>query len=1765
MKKESNRRFFNTPNTSKITQLNISALLFLITFLTGPIYANTWAHGDLNGNYKVDTNDLRLFIEQWLDTSGCSGLGCADFDSQNGVNMTDIAMLAKNMGKKLLFINEVMAANDKTLQDPQEPGEYPDWIEIYNASDQRIYLGGLYLTDNKDVPNKFLIPGSVYVDANSFVVFIADNETAQGSKHTNFKIKADGDDIYLFSTNAVTLIDGIEFGQQVSDISYGRYPNGNDNWRFMGYPTPGTQNNGGYLGMVEDTKFSVDRGFYNSPFQVRIASDTDGATVRYTTDGKDPIDPNGTVYYDSTPIQITKTTCLRARATKAGWLPSNTDTQTYIFISDIINQPATRPDANWPLPGQSSATNYQLIDYEMDPDVTTNPSYADLMDDALLAIPSISIVTDLKNLFNQTAGIYVNCGDYGSNPNGDPGWLRGDAWKRPVSVELINPDGSKGFQINAGLGMRGVTSCSDNNPKHAFRLFFENRFGGGPLNYPLFGSEGANSFDRVDLRCEQNYSWNFASCAHNTAVREVFCRDLLKAMDEPTSLSRYYHLYINGVYWGLYQTDERPESNYGKTYFSGNNDDYDTVKPNRSWPRSMEVVDGNFAAYKRLWQACKDGFETDLKYFKVQGQNTNGTPNPAYERLVDANNLIDFMLSIFYTGDFDGPISSWYGDRIPNNFFGLYNRVNPDGFKYFRHDGEHTLGIISNCTVGDTSRDRTGPYTASDLMNFIEGCPVQPWASQICIGFNPQTIHQYLTVHPEYKLHFADRVQKFFFNNGPMTVTGAQNLFMSRAVEIDSAIIAESARWGSASLTKSQWLTAISWVADTYMPVRTGNVITQFKNEGWFPNVDAPVFYINGSPQHGGLLPSPPDSLTMTATAGTIYYTLDGTDPRTPLTGAIHGTEYTDACSLSQPTKVMARAQSGGVWSALSEAVYDIGVVKNNLRISEIMYHPSDAPAGDPNAEFIELKNIGSSSINLRWTQFTKGIHFTFPNVSLSAGSYIVVVKDTAAFTAEYGGGINIAGQYTGSLDNNGERIRLEDAIGETILDFDYKDGWRNITDGDGYSLTINDETNADLDSWAKQDSWSASTNFSGSPGAADTGPRWGDVVINEVLAHQDSHTEDWIELHNTTASPINITGFFLSDSDSNLTKYQIPSTTIPANGYVVFTEKYDFGSYFAFSENGETAYLTGKKDGNGSLTGYRQKEDFGASQKDVSFGRHLKSTGTYNFAPMSAQTPDAANAYPKVGPIIISEIMYHPEKFWGDWNAEYIELYNTSGSTVNLYDANGLGWKITSGINYIFPNGTSLASHSYLLLVKNTVAFYNQYGSVPGGVQIFQWTSGRLDNDGEQIEISMPGDIDEGGQQQYIRIDRVTYSNGSHPENFDGVTDPWSVYADGQGYSLTKVNYALYGNDPNAWAAYSPSPGQAGSPPTPPSKATSPNPSQGATGRPLTQTLSWANGGGATSYDVYFGTDSTPDETEFKTNTTGTSYNPGTLLSTTTYYWRINAKNFAGTTTGDVWNFTTVDFFPIDNFEQYTATGHATVPTPVPSGTLRKVWIDGRFYTKFTLPSSDPNYKKVKSGSYAQLSNDPCDGKKTYAHYQPGNIVISGTKSMKLYYDNDGTVTWDSDLYGTNPSTTTCTSLVKYSEVRAAIDNAARITQASQESLGLTRNWSSFQTLKISFYGDPNNTLKTGSNAENLWVGLADGSDMGNPAVVYYSDVTKLKISAWQNWSIPLSDFTTIKPSLNLANIARIHIGIGNRASPPSSGGGTGIIFIDDIELRSE
>ena len=1137
---------------------------------------------------------------------------------------------------------------------------------------------------------------------------------------------------------------------------------------FFVAPSPGTYNTASTIAFVSDTKFNPDRGFYSNAFSLTITSATANATIYYTTDGTEPAPGNGLIY--TGPISVTGTRTIRAAAYRAGYQPSDVDTHTYIFVNDVVNQSPTGAAP----PGWPTSWGANVVDYGMDPDIVNNPAWGTTIREDLKALPSFSIVTSLSNLFDSVNGIYAN-------PSG-----AGKTWERPASLELIYPDGTKGFHINCGLRIRGGFSRSTDNPKHAFRIFFRNEYGQGKLKYPLFASQnGTSELDGFDIRTFQNYSWSFQGDPNCVFLRDVLARDTQLAMGQQGERGEYYHLYVNGQYWGLYNTCERPEASFAATYYGGDTEDYDVIKVDPQSGYTILATDGNTDAWFRLWQAATNGFPTLADFERIQGNNPDGTRNPAYENLLDMVNLADYMLLIFYGGNLDAPISNFLGNTSPNNWYGSRSRLDTGGFRFFAHDSEHTLLNVNE--------DRTGPFPAGDPVTG-GGFPKS----------NPQYVFQRLMANAEFRILVADRVQKHFFNGGALSVEAVRAQFLVRSNQLYRAVVCESARWGDAKrptapLTRTDWFVAMANIWNNFIPGRNAVVLNQLRADGLFPNLNAPNLSTNGGVVPIGYL------LTIGNPNGTgaIYYTLDGSDPRA-LGGALNATAISYAAPIAINTfrRVRARVRDGATWSAIVEGDYYPLQDFSGLLVTEIMYNPPDVgvTSGDE-FEFLELKNTGSTTLDLSGAFFS-GITFTFSNGTLLApNQFFVLGRNASQLQSKYPG-LVVHGVYTGKLDNGGERIRLNHALGAEILSVTYNDRapWPIAPDGHGFSLVPRSpNSNPDPDDGLN---WRASSAVGGSPGADDPAVSIAPIVINEILTHTDFPVLDTIELYNGTASPVDLSGWFLTDDPGSPMKFRIPDgTTIAANGYVVFDEN-DFNSNpassnsFSFSSAGDEAYLLS---GNAStnLTGYSQGVSFGGAANGVTFGRYLNSIGEELYPAQIANTFNAANSGPRVGPVVINEIQYHPALGFD----EFVELHNITGSPVDLYDANfpTNGWKI-NGLNFTFPSNTTIAANGFLVLSSiDPATFRAKYGVAPA-VPILGPYAGQLQDSGEKLELQRPDTPNTNGVVPYIVVDEVRYNDKL----------PWPVSPDGSGPSLQRLIASAYGNDPTNWFASGITPGGA-------------------------------------------------------------------------------------------------------------------------------------------------------------------------------------------------------------------------------------------------------------------------------------------------------------------------------------------------------------------
>jgi hypothetical protein len=836
-------------------------------------------------------------------------------------------------------------------------------------------------------------------------------------------------------------------------------------------------------------RFSAGRGFYDKPFTLTISTDGDAFPVRITIDGSDPRS-SATARLSASPAAVTVDPgdaagrgaapgfIVRAASVESDTAFSAPVTNTYLFANRAAD---LSPDGVPPGPGWPGVTETgQWMDYGLDPDVLNDPRYRGKLAESLLSLPTISLVTDLGNLFDARTGIYANAMEHG------------EEWEKPVSVELMFPDGREGFQIDAGLRIRGGYSRHGGYPKHAFRLFFREAYGAAKLKYPLFENEGVSEFDKIDLRTPMNYHW---SCfgdqgVFNIMVRDVFSRDTQRDMGQPCTRSRFYHLTIDGTYWGIYQTQERSEARYAASYFGGLPEDYDVVKVATDVGYAIEATDGTLDSWRTVWDLCQDGFASSDNYNRLLGLDADGRRDPRLVRWVDVDNLIDYMIVIFQTGDFDAPVTKFGQNKNPNNFYAIFDRAHPDGFKFFAHDAEHSLFTSPYADPG------IGLY--EDRVN-IGG--LTDWYQMTCPTFDkfhPQWLHYRLSDNAEYRIRFADRVYRAFFNGGAMTPEANIHRFMSRVREIDMAIIAESARWGDAQVSvprtkHDDWLPQVDNVVDNFFPFRNPIVLDQLKQAGLYPDLEPPVFGEGGRRIETQAVQAEPGFtlvLTNPNPSGTVYCTTDGSDPRLP-GGAVNGRAGSGpapSVELRSTARVKARVLDGGVWSALHEITVAMRDDLSGLKPTEIAYHPLDADTVDGREyEFVEFKNTGGGPLNLTGAVFTNGLDFTFPAGTLvDPGGFVVLASNGPRFAERYG--LEPFGEFTGQLDNNGERIVLLSAAGDTVLDFRYgdRDPWPADADGPGYSLV-----SAKFDPAGDPGDpayWRLSAAVGGSPGRDDDG-----------------------------------------------------------------------------------------------------------------------------------------------------------------------------------------------------------------------------------------------------------------------------------------------------------------------------------------------------------------------------------------------------------------------------------------------------------------------------------------------------------------------------------------------------------------------------------------------------------------------------------------------------------------------------------------------------
>jgi len=547
---------------------------------------------------------------------------------------------------------------------------------------------------------------------------------------------------------------------------------------------------------AQEVVFSDNRPFHDEAFTLTLASSEPGFDVYYTMDGTRPTRANAVRYAE--PITISTTTPVSAVCIDAADSIGPIATRTFIFLRDVCRQPAA--PAGYPdIWSRKDAHSYWAADYAMDTTITLGETYGPLMDSAMLSIPTVCLVTNIDYLFSQsedpdTGGIYVHTGKDLSK--------KGDGWERPASIEYYDPKTGKAFQRNCGLLLHGGNSRNpQNTPKHSFRVSFRKEYGVGKLRFDLFDEEAAvTHFDHLILRAGYNYTWlkngsaslypqNIIQRTHAQYIIDSWAKEAHRAMGNLTTHRRFAHLYINGLYWGLYELCEKINDNFASDYLGGIDEDYDVVDVG-------DMIDGDRAAYEEMRQTV----------MKVgTGENDRNYQRLTDEGLLDLANFCDYMLVNWYIGN---------DDWDHNNWRCLRSRVNPGaGFRYLVWDAETALKDVEYNKV-----------------TTVKGDPTQ--------------MMKVLKQNPDFRRLMQQRIEMHLTAGGILTAERAAALYEALADEIDLAIIGESARWGdyrkstgeaSETYTRNDhWLVRKQELLDDYFPRRTEILLGQLEDYGLY-------------------------------------------------------------------------------------------------------------------------------------------------------------------------------------------------------------------------------------------------------------------------------------------------------------------------------------------------------------------------------------------------------------------------------------------------------------------------------------------------------------------------------------------------------------------------------------------------------------------------------------------------------------------------------------------------------------------------------------------------------------------------------------------------------------------------------------------------------------------------------------------------------------------------------------------------------------------
>lgn len=583
----------------------------------------------------------------------------------------------------------------------------------------------------------------------------------------------------------------------------------------------------------EQPTFSQKHGLQSKSFRLVIRPSVTGRVVRFTLDGSAPTFASQR-YMAS--LTISETTIVRAAEVINDTTLSAITTASYIFASDVATQcidadgnptiPTGYPD-RWGPYAQISGTApaYYAVDSHI-----ASESKADVVA-GIAQLPIVSIATAPDNLFSHstdslTGGIYIYTG-------APVGTGLGRDWTRAISMELMGGPQNHDLTVDCALKLHGGHSrLPEKTPKHALRIQFKGKYGASKLDYPVFGEEGAQRFESLVLRTYFGNSWTHQDESGRQRAqytRDLWARATQQEMGRPHSKGQPVHLYLNGLYWGIYNLCERIDAEHCAYNYGGKKKEYDVVKVEETEGEKIVASDGDLNAWNEMRQTLERISATNLKdYYRLEGLDENGVRDTSLAPLLDIDAFFDYMLINIYAGNTDWDSHNWLAfRRRENTVF---------GFRFFCWDTE-MIFVSSN-------EDVTGKNTSAKPTHFLQ-----------CLMRNPLA-----------RQRFNHRIHLALTDGGPLTPERVVARWDSLYHSIDRAIYSESARWGDYRRDihpytsaghryriSSYYMNERNRLLNEYFPVRTQKVLDQLAARGWYTLEDD---FVDGIPSMMATAPS---------------------------------------------------------------------------------------------------------------------------------------------------------------------------------------------------------------------------------------------------------------------------------------------------------------------------------------------------------------------------------------------------------------------------------------------------------------------------------------------------------------------------------------------------------------------------------------------------------------------------------------------------------------------------------------------------------------------------------------------------------------------------------------------------------------------------------------------------------------------------------------------------------------------------------------------